>query len=81
MPVDHLAAAEREDLHRRAVALGGDAEHVDRAGLAPVGALPLGQVLDREEPVAVAGRVFEALARRRVAHLPLQLAHDRLRVA
>ena len=81
MPVDHLAAAEREHLHCGAVALGGDAEHVDRAGLAPVGALLLGQVLDREEPVAVAGSVLVALLGGRVAHLLLQLAHDRLRVA
>ena len=81
MPVDHLAAAEREDLDGGAVALGRDADHVDRAGLAPVRALPLGEVLDREEPVAVARRVLEALVRGRLAHLPLQLAHDRLRVA
>ena len=71
MAVDHLAAAEREHLHGGAVALGGDAQHVDRAGLAPVGALFLGQVLDREEPVAVARRVLEALVGGRVAHLPL----------
>ena len=58
MPVDHLAAAEREDLHGGLVALGGDAEDVDRAGLAPVGTLPLGEVLDREEAVAVARRVL-----------------------
>ena len=47
VPVDELAAAEREDLHGRAVALGGDADHVDRADRAPVGGLPLGEVLDR----------------------------------
>ena len=56
-------------------------DHVDRAGLAPVGALLLGQVLDREEPVAVARRVLEPLVGSRVAHLPLELPHDRARVA
>ena len=81
MPVDHLAAAEREHLHGRPVALERDAEDVDRADLPPVGALLLGQVLDREEPVAVARRVLEALVGGRLPHLPLQLAHDRLRVA
>ena len=81
MAVDHLAAAEREDLHRRAVAFGGDPDHVDRADLAPVRPLPLGEVLDREEPVPVARRLLEALLRGRLAHLPLQLAHDRARVA
>ena len=81
MPVDHLAAAEREDLHGRPVALDGDADHVDRADRAPVGGLPLGEVLDREEPVPVARRVLEALLGGGLAHLPLQLAQDRPRVA
>ena len=80
VPVDHLAAAQREDLHRGPVALDRDADDVDRAGLAPVGALLLRQVLDREEPVAVARRVLEPLVGRRVAHLPLELPHDRARV-
>ena len=80
MPVDHLAAAKREDLHGGPVAPDGDADHVDRAGLAPVGALLLREVLDREEPVAVARGVLEPLLGRRVAHLPLELAHDRARV-
>ena len=79
--VDHLAAAEREHLHGGAIALGSDAEHVDRAGLPPVCALLLGQVLDREEPVPVPRRVLEALVGGRLAHLLLQHPHDRLRVA
>ena len=72
MAVDHLAAAEREDLDGGAIAGGGDADHVDRAGLAPVRALPLGEVLDREEPVPVARRILEALLGGRLAHLPLR---------
>ena len=49
--------------------------------LAPVGGLPLGEVPDREQAVAVARRVLEALVRRGVEHLLLELALDRLRVA
>ena len=81
VPVDHLATAKREDLDGGPVAPYGDADHVDRAGFTPVGALLLRQVLDREEPVAIARRVLEPLLGRRVAHLPLELAHDRTRVA
>ena len=81
MPVDHLPAPQREDLDGGARALGGDPDHVDRARLAPVRALPLGEVLDREEPVPVAGRVLEALVRGRLAHPALESPHDRLRVA
>ena len=79
--VDHLAAAEREDLHDAAVALEREPEHVDVADVAPVGRLPLGEVLDREEPVAVARRLLEALLVGRLAHPPLELALDRLGVA
>ena len=81
MAVDHLAAAEREDLHRRAVAVGGDADarRSSRSRAGPP--LPLGEVLDREEPVPVARRILEALVGGGLAHLPLQLAHDRARVA
>ena len=78
---DELAVAEREDLHRGAVAFRCDADHVDRSELAAVCRLPLGEVANGEEPVAVAGSVLEALARRRVEHLLLELALDRLRVA
>ena len=41
---------------------------------APLGRLPLGEVLDREQPVAVARRLLEPLVRGRLAHLPLELA-------
>src|SRR5262245_20583988 len=63
------------------VARGGNADDVDRPELAPVGGLALGQVAHREKAVAVAGGVLEALERRRVEHLLLELALDRLRVA
>ena len=79
--VDHLAVAEREDLDGRAVALDGDADHVDGADRAPVGRLPLGEVLDREQPVAVARGVLEPLLRRGLVHPPLELALDRPRLA
>ena len=54
--VDQLAVAQGEDLDGRAVALDREPDHVDRADRAPVCRLPLGQVADREEPVAIAGR-------------------------
>ena len=79
--VDHLAPAEREDLHRRPRTLGGNADDVDRARLAAVCALTLRELLDREEPVAVARRMLEALLLGRLAHPLLEGAHDRLRVA
>src|SRR5207237_5835702 len=43
--------------------------------------LPLEEVLDGEEAVAVASRVLEPLPGRRLLHPPLQLALDRLHVA
>src|SRR5439155_17718599 len=77
VPVDELAVAEREDLHRRSVAFDGDADHVNGPDRPLVGSLPLCEVPDTEQPVAVAGRILEALFRRRLLHLPLQLALDR----
>ena len=79
--VDHLPVAEREDLHRGLVAAERDPDHVDAPHRAPVRGLPLAQMLDREEPVAVAGGLLEALVRGGLAHPFLQLALDRLRVA
>ena len=79
--VDHLAAAQREDLDDGAVALGREADHVHRPDRLPLDRLPLDEVLDREEPVAVARRVLEALLGRRLLHPPLELALDRLHVA
>ena len=79
--VDQAAVTEREELHRRTIAVDGEADHVDRADCAPVGALPLGEALDRVEPVAVPGRVLEPLLRRRLAHPRLERPHDRACVA
>jgi hypothetical protein len=80
--VDQPPVAQREDLHRRALALDGDPDHVDAcrrarsAGLAARTRWP-----HREEPVAVARRLLEALASAAVLHLPLELALDRPRLA
>ena len=79
--IDHLAAAKREDLDDAAVALERHSEDVDVADGAAVRRLPLREVLDGEEPVAVARRVLEALLVGSLAHLPLELALDRLGVA
>ncbi len=79
--VDHLAAAQREDLHRAAVARERDADHVDVADVAAVCGLPLREVLDREEPVAVARRLLELLLLGGGAHPLLHVAQDRRRVA
>ena len=43
----------------------------------PLDRLPLGEPLDRAQPVSVARRVLEPLLGRRLAHLPLELAPDR----
>ena len=79
--VDHLAAAQREDLHDGAVALRREADHVDRPDRLPLDRLPLDEVLDREEAVSIARGILEALLRRSLLHLPLELALDRLHVA
>ena len=79
--VDHLAAAEREDLHDGAVAFGREADHVDGPDRLPVGALPLDEVLHGVQPVAVARRLLEPLVLGGRAHLLLELALDRLHVA
>ena len=79
--VDHLAAAQREDLDDGAVALRREADHVDRADRLPLDRLPLDEVLHRVEPVAIARRVLVPLLPGRRVHLPLELALDRLDVA
>ena len=79
--VDQLPVAQREDLHRCPVALDRDPDHVDRAHGALVGGLPLGEMAHREETVAVARRLFEALLLGRLPHLRLELTHDRLGLA
>ena len=81
MAVDHLAAPQREDLDHGTVALGSEADHVDRPDRLPLDGLPLDEVLDGEEAVPVAGRVLEAFVRRSLLHPPLELALDRLHVA
>ncbi len=79
--VDQLAVAKRKHLDRGPVGLGSDADHVHRPDGLLVGRLPLGEALDREQPVPAAGRLLVALLGCGVAHLALQLADDRLRVA
>ena len=79
--VDHPAAAQREDLDDGAITLGREADHVHRSDRLPLDGLPLDEVLYREQPVAVAGRILEALLGRRLLHSPLELALDRLHVA
>src|SRR4051812_44774781 len=79
--VDHLAAAEREDLNDAAIAVEREPEHVDVADVAPVRRLPLGEMLDGEEPVAEPRGLLEALVLCGRAHATLELALDRLRVA
>ncbi len=79
--VDQLAVAEREDLDGGAVALGGDSDHVHGPDVTAVGGLPLGQVADGEEAVAVAGCLFEALSGRGLLHLPLEVTQNGARLA
>src|SRR5581483_10067632 len=81
VPVDHLAAAEREDLHDRTVALGREPDHVHGAHRLSLDPLPLDQVLHRVQPVAVPRGVLESLLLGGRAHLLLQLALNRLHVA
>ncbi len=66
--VDHLPVAKREDLHRGAVALDRQPDHVDGSHGALVRRLPLGEMPDREEPVSVPRRLLEALVSRRLLH-------------
>ena len=79
--VDHLPLAEREDLHRAAVALDREADHVDGADRTLVRGLALREVPDREEPVPKPRRLLEALAGRRLHHPLLDLPLDRLGLA
>src|SRR4029079_2844752 len=79
--VDEPAVAEREDLHRGAIALGGDPDHVDGADRAPVRRLPLCEVTDGKQPVPVTRGFLEPLPDRRLLHAALELALDRPRLA
>src|SRR5207244_12181744 len=65
----------------RAGPLGRKADDVDGAARTAICGLALGEVLHRAQTVSVAPRVLESLLGRGLAHLPLQLALDRLRVA
>ena len=78
--VDHLAVAQREDLHRRLVAVDREPDDVDRPDVAPIGRLPVGEVPDREQPVPVARGLLEALLRPQLPHPLGELRLDRLRV-
>ncbi len=78
--VDHLPVAKREDLHRGAVALDREPDHIDGSHGVPVRCLPLGEMPDREETVAVPRRLLEALVSRRFLHARPELPLDRQRV-
>ena len=79
--VDHLAVAEREDLHGRLLALDREPDDVHGADRPLVGRLALRKVPDREEPVPVARRLLEALVGGGLAHPVLELPLDRGGVA
>ena len=79
--VDQLPVPQREDLHRRPVALSRDPDHVDRPDRPLVRRLPLGEVPHREQPIPVPSRLLEALVLGRLPHLLLELAQDRPRLA
>ena len=66
--VDEPAVAQGEELHRGALAVRGEPDHVDRPHRAPVGGLPLREALDRAQPVAVARGLLEPLLGRGGAH-------------
>ena len=76
-PVDELAVAEREELHRGAVAVDCESDDVDRPHRLLVRCLPLREALDRAQPVAVASGLLEALLGSGVAHPLLERAPDR----
>jgi hypothetical protein len=79
--VDHLAAAQREDLHHAAVAVERQPEHVHGADCSLVRRLPLREVADREETIADPRRLLEPLVRGRASHPFLELVEDRVGVA
>ena len=81
VPVDQPPAAEREDLNGRRPPARGDSDDVDRADRALVGRLPLRQVADGDEPVAVARGLLELLPLGGVVHLLLELAQHGPRLA
>ncbi len=59
--VDHLPVAEREDLHRRTVALDRQPDHVHGSDRPLFRRLPLGEVPDGEEAVSIPRGLLEAL--------------------
>ena len=74
--VDHLPVAERKDLNCRAVVCDREPDHVHRPHGPPVGRLPLGEVPDREQAVAVARRLLEPLVAGSLSHPLLELVLD-----
>ena len=78
--VDHLAVAKRKDLDGRTIAVDCETDDIHRPHLTPLGRLTVGEMPDREEPVAIARRLLEALLGRGLAHPLGQLGLDRLRV-
>ena len=66
--VDHLPVTQREDLHGRLVAVDGEPDDVDGPDRPLLGGLPIREMADREEAVAIARRLLEALLGRSLAH-------------
>jgi hypothetical protein len=78
--VDHLPVAEGEDLHRCLVAVDREPDDVHRPDVAAVRSLPVGEVANGEQSVAVARRLLEALVGCGLAHALRQLCLDGLGV-
>jgi hypothetical protein len=79
--VDHPPAPEREDLHCRPLPVGRDPEHVDVPHASLLDRLAFRQSAHGEETISVSRRLLETFALGRVAHLLLELAFDRARIA
>ncbi len=79
--VDEPPPTEGEELHRGAVAVRGEPDHVDRPHGALVGGLPLRKALDGAQPVSVARGLLEPLLGRGRSHPLLQGAPDGARLA
>jgi hypothetical protein len=78
--IDHPSAAQRKDLNRGAVALERKPQHVRASFARKVGRLALEQVPHRHQPVAIAGRLLEALLVGGLLHRALQARLNRLGV-
>src|SRR5439155_17884185 len=76
--VDHLPVPQREDLHHGPVGIHREPDHVDRSDGAEIRRLPLGEVLDAPEAIAIARGFLETLVCGSLLHLSFELTLDRL---